>query len=187
MRTLAIALAASLLATPAAAEVVESDHGGFASTHSVVVDADRQAVWRELVHPETWWSHTWSDNPANLRLDVRAGGCFCETIPAANGWSAGSVEHMRVIAVFPGTMLRMSGSLGPLQAEGMVGTLTVTLADEDVGGGEGTRITWDYITGGEAHYPPGSLANIVDSVQAEFLGGLVGRLGGAVEMPVESD
>lgn len=177
MRTLVATLAASLLATPAAAEVLESDHGGFASRHSALVNADRQSVWRELVHPELWWSHTWSDNAANLRLDARAGGCFCEAIPAAEGWPAGSVEHMRVIAVFPGTMLRMSGSLGPLQAEGMVGTLTVTLAEE----GEGTRITWDYITGGEAHYSPGSLADVVDGVQAEFLGGLVERLGGAVD------
>ncbi len=177
MRIFAPALAVSLLATPAAAEVVESDHGGFASSHSVIVSAEREAVWRELVHPETWWSHSWSDNAANLRLDARAGGCFCETIPAADGWPAGSVEHMRVLAVFPGTMLRMSGSLGPLQGEGMTGTLTVTLAEE----GEGTRITWDYITGGEAHYSPGTLASVVDGVQGEFLGGLVQRLGGPVD------
>lgn len=179
MRKLAIALAVSLLATPAAAEVVQSERGGFASSHSALVAADRQTVWRELVHPEGWWSHTWSDNPANLRLDPQAGGCFCETIPAADGWPAGSVEHMRVIAAFPGTMLRMSGSLGPLQAEGLVGTLTVALAEE----GEGTRITWDYITGGEAHFAPGTLASVVDGVQAEFLGQLVARLGGAVEEP----
>lgn len=177
MRTLAVFLAASLLAAPATAEVLESDHGGFASRHSALVAADRMAVWRELIHPEGWWSHTWSDDSANLRLEARAGGCFCEVIPAGDGWPAGSVEHMRVIAVFPGTMLRMSGSLGPLQAEGMVGTLTVTLADE----GEGTRITWDYISGGEAHYPPASLASVVDSVQAGFLDALVQRLGGSAD------
>ncbi len=168
---------AALVAAPASAEIVESAHGGFASTHSVVVAADRAHVWRELLHPENWWGHTWSNDSANLRLEARAGGCFCETIPAHDGWPAGSVEHMRVLSVMPGAMLRMSGSLGPLQAEGLVGTLTVTLVDE----GEYTRITWDYITGGEARFPVAQFGAVVDGVQAEFLGGLVARLGGAVE------
>lgn len=177
MKNAILPLAALVVASPASAEVIESAHGGFASTHSVIVSADRAEVWRELVHPENWWSHTWSDDSANLRLDAHAGGCFCETIPAADGWPAGSVEHMRILSVMPGTMLRMSGSLGPLQAEGLVGTLTVTLAEE----GNNTRITWDYITGGEARFPVAQFGPMVDGVQAEFLGGLVARLGGAVE------
>lgn len=172
-----LATAASLaLAAPASAEVIESAHGGFASSHTAVVAADRAAVWNELVHPEHWWSHTWSDDPKNLRLDAHAGGCFCETIPASEEWPAGSVEHMRVVAAFPGTMLRLSGSLGPLQAEGLAGTLTVTLADDPAG----TRITWEYITGGEARFPISDFGPVVDGVQAEFLGGLITRLGGAV-------
>ncbi|WP_340589257.1 SRPBCC domain-containing protein [Erythrobacter alti] len=176
LMTTATACLVMLAALPASAEIVESEHGGFASTHSVVVAADRAQVWRELIHPEAWWTHTWSDDSANLRLDARAGGCFCETVPATDGWPAGSVEHMRVLMVMPGSLLRMSGSLGPLQSEGLVGTLTVTLAEEEAG----TRITWDYITGGEARFPVGQFGPVVDNVQAEFLGGLVDRLGGAV-------
>lgn len=166
-----------VVAAPTHAEIVESAHGGFASTHSVVVSADRATVWQELVHPENWWSHTWSDNSANLQLNAQAGGCFCETLPPSADWPAGSVEHMRVIMVMPGSTLRMAGSLGPLQSEGLTGTLTVTLADE----GEGTRITWDYITGGEARFPVEQFGPVVDGVQAEFLGGLVEQLGGPVE------
>ena len=167
---------AALLSAPATAEVVESAHGGFATRDVAVVAADRQTVWNELVHPENWWSHTWSDDSANLHLDAQAGGCFCETIPAADGWPAGSVEHMRVLTVMPGSTLRMSGSLGPLQSEGLTGTLTITL--EDVDGG--TRITWDYITGGEARFDPAQFGPVVDGVQSEFLGGLVARLGGNI-------
>jgi hypothetical protein len=174
---IAAATAATVAPAPAQAEIVESAHGGMASSHSLVVAADREAVWRELVHPEGWWSHSWSDNPANLHLDPQAGGCFCETVPAANGWPAGSVEHMRVIMVMPGSILRLAGSLGPLQSEGIVGTLTVTLAEE----GGGTRITWDYIFGGEARFAVEQLGPLVDGVQAEFLGGLAARLGGALE------
>ncbi len=166
-----------LIAVPVAAEIIESEHGGFASTHSAVVAADRAAVWEELVRPERWWSHTWSNDAANLQLDASAGGCFCETLPATDDWPAGSVEHMRVVMVMPGNTLRMSGSLGPLQAEGLVGTLTVTLTDESAG----TRITWDYITGGQARFPVEQFGPVVDSVQAEFLGGLVSRMGGEVD------
>jgi uncharacterized protein YndB with AHSA1/START domain len=134
--TLCAALLA-LPAVPAAAEVVESSSGGFATREVLVVAADRHTVWTALVHPETWWPHTWSGSYANLRLDAHAGGCFCETIPAADGWPAGSVEHARVVTIMPGSTLRLSGALGPLQAEGLAGALTVTL--EDAGGG--TRIT----------------------------------------------
>ncbi|WP_271078247.1 SRPBCC family protein [Aurantiacibacter sp. MUD61] len=169
-----ILAAATFVCAPASAsaEIIESEHGGFASRHSVVVPASRADVWRELVHPENWWSHTWSNDAHNLHLDAQAGGCFCESLPPSDGWPAGSVEHMRVVMVMPGTLLRMSGSLGPLQAEGLTGTLTVTLAEE----GEGTRITWDYITGGHARFPVEQFGPIVDGVQAEFLGGLVAQL-----------
>ncbi|WP_338244111.1 SRPBCC family protein [Aurantiacibacter hainanensis] len=177
MRTLAIALGATFLAAPAAAEVVESSSGGFATRDSAVVTADRHAVWEALVHPENWWSHTWSNDSANLSLDARAGGCFCETLPGAEGAGEGSVEHMRVIMVMPGSTLRMSGSLGPLQAEGLVGTLTVTLEEVE----QGTRINWEYVTGGQARFAAADFAPVVDGVQTEFLNGLVERLGGAVE------
>lgn len=176
MRILAPTLTA-LLAAPASAEVVESASGGFATHDSAVVAADRQAVWNALVHPEGWWSHTWSNDSANLSLNPRAGGCFCEALPAADGWGEGSVEHMRVIMVMPGSTLRMSGSLGPLQSEGLVGTLTVTLEDVE----QGTQIRWDYVTGGEARFPAAQFAPVVDGVQSEFLTGLVNSLGGAVD------
>ncbi|MDE1468001.1 SRPBCC family protein [Aurantiacibacter sp. D1-12] len=176
MKVLGITVAAALACTAgsASAEIVESHGDGFATRHTAVVEADRATVWQALLHPENWWSHTWSDSSANLRLDAFAGGCFCETLPANDGWPAGSVEHMRVVFVQPGSTLRMSGSLGPLQTEALAGTLSVSLADE----GEGTRITWEYITGGQSRFPLDQIAPVVDSVQAEFLGGLVENLGG---------
>ncbi|MWV28396.1 hypothetical protein [Aurantiacibacter rhizosphaerae] len=169
----------------AAAEVVTSTSGGFATHDEAVVSADRDEVWQELVHPESWWSHSWSDDSNNLQLDAVAGGCFCENLPGEGDWPAGSVEHMRVIMVMPGKALRMSGSLGPLQAEGLAGTLTVTLADTDTG--EGTRISWDYVTGGQSRIPAAQLAPAVDAVQSEFLGGLVARLGGDIRQTVDSE
>lgn len=178
--TIVLAGLASCVAAPVAAEIIESENGGFAITHTAVVASDRAMVWQELIHPERWWSHTWSDNSANLRLESVAGGCFCETIPGSDEWPAGSVEHMRVVMVMPGQILRMSGSLGPLQSEALAGTLTVTLADTNAG----TRIEWDYVTGGQSRLDLQGIAPIVDNVQAEFLAALVARLGGDSELPV---
>lgn len=181
--TILTSLLACSFSAPVAAELVESDSGGFATHDEAIVSADRSAVWQELVQPENWWSHTWSDDSSNLTLEPVAGGCFCETIPAQGDWPDGSVEHMRVIMVIPGSILRMSGALGPLQSEGLVGTLTVTLDDE----GEGSRISWDYVTGGEARFPASQFAPVVDGVQSEFLAALVERLGGAVDTVVDGE
>ena len=76
---------------------------------------------------------------------------------------------MHVLTAIPGRTLRMSGALGPLQAEGLIGTLTVTLEPSD----SGTRITWDYLVDGEARFPVAEFAPVVDGVQGEFLGELV--------------
>lgn len=170
-RALALVATALLLTSGAAsAEVVESHGGGFATRQVAEVDTSVRETWDALVQPSRWWSHTWSGDKANLTLDPRAGGCFCESLPPIDGaFAAGSVEHMHVLTVVPGRVLRMSGALGPLQAEGLVGTLTVTLEPN----GEGTRITWDYLVHGEARFPVAEFGPTVDRVQAEFLGELV--------------
>ncbi len=183
MRTILSAAAVLMLASaPAQAEIIDSAGGGFATSHSAIVAADRDTVWEKLVHPEGWWSHTWSNDSANLALDARAGGCMCETIPGVDGYPDGSVEHMRVVAVFPAAMLRMVGALGPLQSEGLTGTLTVTLTDQAIG----TGIVWHYVIGGQSRMPLDQLAPAVDAVQLEFLNGLVEALGGRIDSPLES-
>jgi hypothetical protein len=45
----------------------------------------------------------------------------------------GGLEHMRVIYVAPGEVLRMSGALGPLQGSGVAGSLTWSLAATTAG------------------------------------------------------
>lgn len=118
-------LATALLATPAQAAVTHSGAGDFTSEHRLTIAAPPAAVWRTLVGIGGWWSdaHSYSGKAANFALAAQAGGCWCETLP-----DGGSVEHMRVVHVVPGRMLRMTGGLGPFQSEPVTGVLKVTLA-----------------------------------------------------------
>ena len=132
-------------------------------------------AWAAMLEPAGWWNgeHTYSGDPNNMWIELRPGGCFCERIPA----SGGEIEHMRVVYVAPPSTLRMTGGLGPLQAEAVTGVLTVTLAPD----GDMTRITWDYVVGGYMRTPMAGLAPLVDQVVGEQLLRLATRLGTKVD------
>ncbi len=172
-------LLAALLLTvptlPAPAEVIAQSDAGFVVKHSVEVAADQQAVWKALIAPAKWWSsdHTWSHDAANLYLDAQATGCFCEKLPkpadAPADQRIGSVEHMHVIFADPQRgILRMTGSLGPLQSEAANGTLTITLVKAETG----TRIELEYVVGGYMRFKPSEIAPAVDTVLGQQLAGL---------------
>lgn len=175
-------LSAMLASAPAAAEIVARTDSGFTVRAVAEVAASPEETWKELVHPADWWDgeHTFSGKAANLSLDPVAGGCFCETLPPAEGapkgTKPGGVEHMRVIYVQPGFALRMIGALGPLQSEAVNATLTVTLKST----GKGTRILWEYVVGGYMRYPQDKIAPAVDQVIGAQLSGLALKLGPAV-------
>jgi uncharacterized protein YndB with AHSA1/START domain len=157
-------------AASAPAEVTGRNQSGFATAGTVTIAAAPERVWDALVRPAAWWNseHSWSGNAANLTLDPRAGGCFCEALPGG-----GSVEHMRVIYADRGKQLRMSGALGPLQGEGLVATLTVRLEAER----GATKLAWSYKVGGYTDLPWAQIAPAVDGVVSEQFG----RLAAVVE------
>ncbi|SNS15195.1 Uncharacterized conserved protein YndB, AHSA1/START domain [Sphingomonas laterariae] len=157
-----IAGVALAMAAPAAAEVVAATPAGFKLARSVTVKATPAEAYAALGRIGQWWNgeHSYSGNAANMRLDPRAGGCFCEALPGG-----GSIEHGRVIYAEPGKLLRFTGGLGPLQADAITGTLTWSIEAKS----GATQITQSYVAGG---YTPGgleSLAPIVDQVLGEQL------------------
>src|SRR5688572_3191875 len=84
---------------------------GFLVRHTTTIGAPPGRVYDALVQQiGSWWSsaHTFSGDARNLSIDARPGGCFCEKLK-----DGGGLEHMRVIYVAPGEMLRLSGALGP--------------------------------------------------------------------------
>jgi uncharacterized protein YndB with AHSA1/START domain len=122
-------------------------------------------VYQLLVKPQRWWdgAHTYSGAATNLRMDARAGGCFCEKV------GRGSVEHGRVIYADPGKLLRLDAALGPLQEMAVTGVLTFKL-EPDAGG---TRITMTYRVAGAMSMKGGKLAPLVDQVMTGQLNRLV--------------
>lgn len=161
-----------LTSLPAQAEVQFVSDTGFIIENRIHVAADTDAAWQALVNKvDAWWpkDHSWWLDAGTFSIEPVAGGCFCER----NG--ASSAEHMRIVFVEPGKLLRMNGGLGPLQGMGMFGALDWTLSPA----GEGTDITLTYrVTGTNAEGFAG-LAPIVDSVQALQLGGLGNYLNAA--------
>jgi uncharacterized protein YndB with AHSA1/START domain len=186
----AVALALPI-ATPAAAEVTQVSDQGFAVLHVVKINAAPDKVWATLTAPQSYWSsgHSWSGDAANMYLDPQAGGCFCEKIPAksAEGGSLNSVEHMRVIYSERPRVLRMSGALGPLQSEGVIGTMNVAMEAD----GSGTKISMSYVVGGFMRMKPQDIAPAVDAVIGEQLLRLKaraeGRDPGGVTWPPRKD
>jgi uncharacterized protein YndB with AHSA1/START domain len=140
-RGLAALILLSAAAGPASAEIKSVTPTGFEVASAATIAAPPDRVYAALGDVGRWWSpsHTFSRDAANLSLELRAGGCFCERLK--NG---GSVEHMVAVYAAPGEGLRLRGALGPLQAEGVDGTLGWTLKPAE----GGTSVMLSYVVGG---------------------------------------
>lgn len=167
---------------PALAKVVDLSDRGFLVRQEAQVPVSPEEAWLVLLKPAQWWNseHTWSGDAANLSIDARAGGCFCEILPdpsSAKARPRGGVEHMRVVYVERPRALRMTGLLGPLQAGAGAGTMTIQLKPAD--DGKHTDIELEYAVGGYLRAANAKLAPAVDRVLGEQIGRLVDKLGGA--------
>lgn len=165
MKAHSLVALAFVAASPAAAEVTASTETSFTVTEKLAVAAPAAKVWATLVAPSLWWNkdHTWSGSAANLSLDPRPGGCWCEKLPKGGG-----VEHMRVVYAAPGEMLRLTGGLGPLQAMPASAVMTVTLTPG--ADGKSTAVTFEYAVAGAPGL--GRIAAPVDGVLAAQVAGL---------------
>lgn len=153
------------------AEVKQSAPDGALIEHHYRLAAPPEAAWEALVHPERWWpeDHTWSGSRANLSLAPAAGGCYCET------WDGGSAEHAHVVMALPGKMLRLRGSLGPLQDMAVTGVLTVELTPE----GDGTGATVTYRVSGDPSHQLNGFIPVVDTVIGQQFAAFAAQAGAA--------
>jgi uncharacterized protein YndB with AHSA1/START domain len=156
---------APLMGQWASAEVVTAVANGFEIHETAHTSASPDKVYAALLSPAHWWNpeHTFTGNAANLSLDARAGGCWCETLPGG-----GSVEHLRVVYAQPGKLLRLRGALGPFQGLAVDGVMTWSV--KSVAGG--SDISFTYVVGGYAKDGLAGMADMTDKV----LGDQVERL-----------
>ncbi|KHK90755.1 polyketide cyclase [Novosphingobium malaysiense] len=172
------------VSVPAAAKVASVSDRGFVVQHLVEVPVAPDEAWATLLKPAEWWDsdHTWSGDAANLSIDPKAGGCFCEVLPNETSPRAaprGSVEHMRVVYIERPRVLRMVGALGPLQGDALGGTMTIQLRPE--ADGEKTQLLLEYVVGGYSRTAFDKLAGAVDQMLGEQLRGYAAKFGGAFE------
>jgi uncharacterized protein YndB with AHSA1/START domain len=176
VRGLALLLLASTVAAPASGEVKSVAANGFEVASTAIIAAPPDRVYKALGEIGKWWdsAHTFSRDAANLSLELRAGGCFCERLK--NG---GSVRHLVVVYAAPGLGLRLRGALGPLQTEGVDGALGWTLKPA----AGGTSVTQSYIVGGYSRGGMEQWAPRVDRVLDEQLQRLKSYLEGRPPTP----
>ena len=160
----AFAAAVALAVAPGAARAETSVAAtGFAVRLEATIQAPPARVYQAFTDEVgRWWNpeHTYSHDAANLSIDARAGGCFCEKLPAGGG-----VEHLRVINVAPPSLLRMSGALGPMQGSGLAGALTVQFKPVE----GGTQLLLKYSVGGYLEGGFEQIAPMAEAMLAEQL------------------
>jgi hypothetical protein len=159
-----------LAASPAVAEVKSSTPAGFEVERKAVVKASPETIYAQIGRIGEWWdpAHSYSGKAAGLRLELKAGGCFCESFG-----QGGTIEHMRVIYAEPKSAIRLSGGLGPLQTEAVAGTLVWSFKAVD----GGTELTQSYIVSGLVRGGIQTYAAPVDMVLSQQFDGLLARLG----------
>ena len=152
----------ALISLPARAAVVDSCAAGFTVKYEVTIAAVPDTVYKRMLAITNWWddSHTFSGKSANLVLQDKANGCFCERIPPG-----GSARHMNVINAEPGKIFRLSGALGPLQAYAVTGIMTFQFQQTDTG----TRLSMTYTVGGYVPSGISRFAPLVDQVLVQQL------------------
>lgn len=161
-RVLSIALVL-VAATPASAAVKQSAPDGFIVEHRLMLNVIPAQAWATLAQPARWWpkEHTWSGSPANLSLELKLGGCFCER------WKGGGAEHGRVIMLRNNELVRMNAALGPMQEMAISGVLSIAIAARD----EGSEATVTYRVSGTSAHGFDKIAPVVDQVIGLQFGG----------------
>lgn len=140
------AIAALSFAGGARAEVVETGPQGFRLKSVLQIKGPPARVYQAIGEIGRWWDneHTYSGKAENMSMPLKAGACWCETIPGG-----GSVRHGVVELAWPQQgMIRADAALGPLQDEGVRGALYYHAVAKD----GGTELTITYNVGGVRDY-----------------------------------
>jgi uncharacterized protein YndB with AHSA1/START domain len=155
-----VALSMTVMAAPASAEVLNAGEHGLEIRHVVNLVIPQPIAFAALGQVNQWWGkdHTYSGDSGRMSLQLRPGGCWCESLD--NG---GGIEHMRVTYIQPGERVVLTGSLGPLLYEATTAVMDIKV-DRIAGG---SRVTMNYRAAGFAKGGAAGMAPLVDQVLGE--------------------
>ncbi|MEO8432360.1 MAG: SRPBCC family protein [Acidobacteriota bacterium] len=141
---------------PAVAAVSDAGETGFTLRDTVTLSVPPAKAYAAMVEVGKWWSseHTYSGDAANLSLEARANGCWCERLAGTGG-----VRHMTVVLVIPGKVIHLEGGLGPLQTMGVAASMEWKFEPAE----KGTKVAVRYVVGG---YNPGGFKELAAGVDA---------------------
>ncbi len=123
----AFAVALTGAAGTASAAVKSAAEGRLELESTVLVTAAPEAVYAAIGQIGDWWDPAHSYG-GRMTLDLRPGGCFCESLPG------GGVKHGEVVMAMPGKLVRLSAPLGPMQDWGVTAAMTFELKPAEGGG-----------------------------------------------------
>ena len=141
LRTVTTAIAALALTATAQATVTSQSPTGFTVAYEADLAVTPQAAYDAFLKVGSWWDmeHSYSGDGKNLGIDVKPGGCWCETLK-----DGGFVRHMTVEQAVPGARLVFSGGLGPMAYRGVTGAMVVAIEAK----GTGAHVKLTYAVGG---------------------------------------
>ncbi|WGM38496.1 SRPBCC domain-containing protein [Caulobacter sp. NIBR1757] len=122
----AMAVALAGQAGAASAAVKSAAEGRLELESSVVIDAAPDKVYAAIGQIGSWWDPAHSYG-GQMTLELRPGGCFCESLPG------GGVKHGEVVMAMPGKLVRLSAPLGPMQDWGVAAAMTFELKPAEGG------------------------------------------------------
>lgn len=122
----AFAFALTGLAGTASAAVKSAAEGRLELENTVTVDAAPDKIYAAIGQIGSWWDPAHSYG-GKMTLELKPGGCFCETSPG------GGVKHGEVVMAMPGKFVRLSAPLGPMQDWGVAAAMTFELKPAEGG------------------------------------------------------
>ena len=169
MRSLLVIAGLVAAAAPAHAEVVSSAPNDSHVRHSVTVPIGADGAYGAFAKVGGWWSpqHSYSGDASRMSIELKPGGCFCETL------AGGGIEHLRVVYVDRPKRLVLTGALGPLLFEAVTGVMDLKFE----AAGTGTKVTMEYKTAGFASGGADKIAAPVDKMLGEQLNRYAASIG----------
>jgi len=139
---------------------LSASENGFEIQQSVNLVIPQPDAFAALGQVNRWWNkeHTYSGDPSRMSLQLRPGGCWCESLE-----DGGGIEHMRVTFIQPGERIVLTGSLGPLLYEATTAVMDIKVSR--IAGG--TRVVLNYRAAGFAKGGAAAMAPLVDAVLAD--------------------